>query len=314
MNEQQRRWFGKKARQAAVIFFASQGVMSTLWMGKGLLFGRAAQEQTEFLAVEEETPEAATPEEPSEAEGARETLEAATPEEPSEAEEAKETLEAATPEEPSEAEGAEETHEAETPEDTFAAAIQTETAAEVSLEAEGVLETEQLETKKEIQDAKPESVEAENVDTENDSAKEEASALIQEKAEGIGKAGLEKIRNELKREAAACLGDIRYSMELQNAAAMRLFKGEGSVMDVLTESGARVWKEYTWKECEVYAYLVSQEEDAYQALTNALSSAWMEAVKREDGFTEYGIGLSVEESEGAYLVKAVMVFVKKNLN
>lgn len=289
MDEQKKKWLFQKVKQTAMIFFVSQGVMSTLWMGKGWLFGSEAREQVEFRTghVEESL-----------SQGEREKSAEATTEEP--AEEVKEKTTESTERETAEPvsvtiEGDEKTKSETT-------GVETETAR-LETEAEG------RETETASIQAETASVEAAGVEPE--SAEESEAAAPLERADGIGEAGLEKVRNGLKKEAEARLGEIRYSVELQNAAALRLSRGTGTVMDVLNENRGDKWRECTWKECEVYAYLLSREEDAYQALIKALSSAYVGSVTREDGFTGYGIGLSAEESEGAFLVKAVIVFVKE---
>ena len=289
MDEQKKRWLFQKAKQTAMIFFVSQGVMSTLWMGKGWLFGSEAREQVEFRTGHMEE---------SLSQRERENSAEATTEEP--AEEVKEKTTESTERETAEPvsvtiEGDEKTKSETT-------GVETETAR-LETEAEG------RETETASIQAETASVEAAGVEPE--SAEEPEAAAPLERADGIGEAGLEKVRNGLKKEAEARLGEIRYSVELQNAAALRLSRGTGTVMDVLNENRGDKWRECTWKECEVYAYLLSREEDAYQALIKALSSAYVGSVTREDGFTGYGIGLSAEESEGAFLVKAVIVFVKE---
>lgn len=289
MDEQKKRWLFQKAKQTAMIFFVSQGVMSTLWMGKGWLFGSEAREQVEFRTGHMEE---------SLSQRERENSAEATTEEP--AEEVKEKTTESTERETAEPvsvtiEGDEKTKSETT-------GVETETAR-LETEAEG------RETETASIQAETASVEAAGVEPE--SAEEPEAAAPLERADGIGEAGLEKVRNGLKKEAEARLGEIRYSVELQNAAALRLSRGTGTVMDVLNENRGDKWRECTWKECEVYAYLLSREEDAYQALIKALSSAYVGSVTREAGFTGYGIGLSAEESEGAFLVKAVIVFVKE---
>lgn len=289
MDEQKKRWLFQKAKQTAMIFFVSQGVMSTLWMGKGWLFGSEAREQVEFRTGHMEE---------SLSQRERENSAEATTEEP--AEEVKEKTTESTERETAEPvsvtiEGDEKTKSETT-------GVETETAR-LETEAEG------RETETASIQAETASVEAAGVEPE--SAEESEAAAPLERADGIGEAGLEKVRNGLKKEAEARLGEIRYSVELQNAAALRLSRGTGTVMDVLNENRGDKWRECTWKECEVYAYLLSREEDAYQALIKALSSAYVGSVTREAGFTGYGIGLSAEESEGAFLVKAVIVFVKE---
>ena len=289
MDEQKKKWLFQKVKQTAMIFFVSQGVMSTLWMGKGWLFGSEAREQVEFRTGHMEE---------SLSQRERENSAEATTEEP--AEEVKEKTTESTERETAEPvsvtiEGDEKTKSETT-------GVETETAR-LETEAEG------RETETASIQAETASVEAAGVEPE--SAEEPEAAAPLERADGIGEAGLEKVRNGLKKEAEARLGEIRYSVELQNAAALRLSRGTGTVMDVLNENRGDKWRECTWKECEVYAYLLSREEDAYQALIKALSSAYVGSVTREDGFTGYGIGLSAEESEGAFLVKAVIVFVKE---
>ena len=289
MDEQKKKWLFQKVKQTAMIFFVSQGVMSTLWMGKGWLFGSEAREQVEFRTGHMEE---------SLSQRERENSAEATTEEP--AEEVKEKTTESTERETAEPvsvtiEGDEKTKSETT-------GVETETAR-LETEAEG------RETETASIQAETASVEAAGVEPE--SAEESEAAAPLERADGIGEAGLEKVRNGLKKEAEARLGEIRYSVELQNAAALRLSRGTGTVMDVLNENRGDKWRECTWKECEVYAYLLSREEDAYQALIKALSSAYVGSVTREDGFTGYGIGLSAEESEGAFLVKAVIVFVKE---
>ncbi len=289
MDEQKKKWLFQKVKQTAMIFFVSQGVMSTLWMGKGWLFGSEAREQVEFRTGHMEE---------SLSQRERENSAEATTEEP--AGEVKEKTTESTERETAEPvsvtiEGDEKTKSETT-------GVETETAR-LETEAEG------RETETASIQAETASVEAAGVEPE--SAEESEAAAPLERADGIGEAGLEKVRNGLKKEAEARLGEIRYSVELQNAAALRLSRGTGTVMDVLNENRGDKWRECTWKECEVYAYLLSREEDAYQALIKALSSAYVGSVTREAGFTGYGIGLSAEESEGAFLVKAVIVFVKE---
>ncbi|MBR4210434.1 MAG: hypothetical protein IKQ96_09515 [Lachnospiraceae bacterium] len=292
MDEQKKRWLFQKAKQTALVFFVSQGVMSTLWMGKGWLFGSEAREQVEFRTghmeeslsqrEREESVEATTEEPAGEVkEKTTESTETETKEKPTE------TMERETTEKPTEAIEKEITAEA-------TDAITAETTEPASVKIEG-----------------DEKTKSETAGEEPESAEEPEAAAPLERADGIGEAGLEKVRNGLKKEAEARLGEIRYSVELQNAAALRLSRGTGTVMDVLNENRGDKWRECTWKECEVYAYLLSREEDAYQALIKALSSAYVGSVTREAGFTGYGIGLSAEESEGAILVKAVIVFVKE---
>ncbi|MBR1812240.1 MAG: hypothetical protein IJ773_00270 [Lachnospiraceae bacterium] len=289
MDEQKKKWLFQKVKQTAMIFFVSQGVMSTLWMGKGWLFGSEAREQVEFRTGHMEE---------SLSRREREESVEATTEEPAEVvkEKTTESTERETAEPVSVTIEGDEKTKSET------TGVETETAR-LETEAEG------RETETASIQAETASVEAAGVEPE--SAEESEAAAPLERADGIGEAGLEKVRNGLKKEAEARLGEIRYSVELQNAAALRLSRGTGTVMDVLNENRGDKWRECTWKECEVYAYLLSREEDAYQALIKALSSAYVGSVTREDGFTGYGIGLSAEESEGAILVKAVIVFVKE---
>ena len=289
MDEQKKKWLFQKVKQTAMIFFVSQGVMSTLWMGKGWLFGSEAREQVEFRTGHMEE---------SLSRREREESVEATTGEPAEVvkEKTTESTERETAEPVSVTIEGDEKTKSET------TGVETETAR-LETEAEG------RETETASIQAETASVEAAGVEPE--SAEESEAAAPLERADGIGEAGLEKVRNGLKKEAEARLGEIRYSVELQNAAALRLSRGTGTVMDVLNENRGDKWRECTWKECEVYAYLLSREEDAYQALIKALSSAYVGSVTRDDGFTGYGIGLSAEESEGAILVKAVIVFVKE---
>ena len=138
--------------------------------------------------------------------------------------------------------------------------------------------------------------------------KERHSIPVQmERCDGIEAAGAKKIRQELKKAAEEWIPGLSYSMDMENAAIL-VANGNGNGMEVLCKYGGEGWSDFSWQEYISYAYLVTEQEEGYETLCRALTSGFFEE-EEAGSWKEYGIGLRIEESQEAYLVKMVLLLL-----